>query len=162
MQAKHNDTISPSVAASIGATSLGNPDVVLAVLSEFCAACSALFVKLGRKDISSAQYADQYLAAVNRVATVFDGEDAGYVPIPGWSGGPLRGELRAMLPVEWMTPQRRRTFSDNPIAMYLDMLAAHLSAGLQASGGDKSRLADHMRPYLQQAVRIITGVLVRA
>lgn len=82
--------------------------------------------------------------------------------VPGWSNGPLSGQLRAMLPAEWMSQQRRDTFSDDPIAMYLDMLAAHLGGAMQAAQGNDTRLADHMRPLLQQAVRIITGVIVLA
>lgn len=161
MQATHKDTISPSVAASIGPTSLGNPDVALAVLSQFCETCNALIVKLGNKSLTSSQYTDQYLAAIKRAATVFDGEDPAYVPIPGWSGGPVRGQLRVMLPIEWMNPQRRAMFQDNTIAMYLDFLCAHLADGLKTSGGDEKRFADYMRPHLEQGVRIMTGALTR-
>ena len=118
-----------------------------------------MFVKLWRKELDPDSYDEYYLRAVKRAADIFDGENPDYVPIKGWSGGPLRGALRVLVPEAWASTERRETFRDNFIAIYLDMLAAHLSSGLETSGGDDEKLADYLRPHLQMAVRVMTGTL---
>ena len=120
-------------------------------------------MRLGRQEISSAEYADQYVAAIRRAAAVFDGEDARHTPIQGWhTGGGLRGQLRALLPAGWVNDQRRQMFGDNPVAMYLDLLGAHLHGAMREARGDEARVGVLFGPHLQQAVRIITGSLSRA
>jgi hypothetical protein len=159
MAPKRDDSISSSVAESLGPTSLGRPDVVLGIISAFCADAEERFGHLARGELNDGQYAEYHLRALKRISDIFDGANPEYAPIKGWSGGPLRGQLRVILPDEWMNPERRETFHDNTIAMYFDLLAAHLYGAMQASGGDDEKFADAMRPHIQQAVQLMMGTL---
>jgi len=141
---------------------LGNPDVVNRLIARFCAETEHDVRLVAARRLSVDRAKANMLARAKRCADIIAGRNPDWVIVRGYHNVSLDGKLRADLREFW--PKVRDQAEGDPYRVFFMWLAALVADAYKRwpDDGDDHMRAEHLRPGLRYANKVLLGIEERA